>query len=564
MQAKKGLIVLTTAALSFGTLLAGCSSDKNTASSPTPAASTAAQTNAPKTDEPLNFSFYVNYDWYAPKGYGTSPATKWLIENKKVTVEEISSGGNAKQKFGTMIASNQFPDVIQMDRGTDFDQLVKNGKIVSYDKALESGLMPNLKKQMKPETLNLLRAADGKLYGIPNWFNNDKLNTAAQTTNWGFIVNGKVYNELGKPSLETWDDIYEFAKKVKEKYPDMIPVDFAHVSKGVIMGQIMLYAMSGETANQGWAKTDDYFARPDFKDNTFKSIFEDPGYKESLALVNRLFREKLLSQDMFTQKLEQFKEKLNNGKIALAGIAEANKHGSDANKAIAGEENDYIAIKWPVKKGVDRSKTYAIGTGNMGWNYNAVTINAKNPDAIFKHIDYLFSEEYTRIFKWGRPGVFWDDFNKETNVPNLGDKWYKATDDAKKNEKLGDWNLAGSSIMGSLLDTAWKKSDPNYKPEWGTAAMETNWSDKVMGKLDFDQFNGHKSYPANSEEDQASKQILTIMEKAISKMVFAKDDAEFNKEFDAAKAEVEKAGYKKILDYKTKVWQENLKKMSGK
>jgi len=518
----------------------------------------------PAAEEPITLSFYVNYDWYSPKGYGNTPATKWIIENKKVTVEEISAGGNAKQKLGTIIASNEFPDIVQMDRGTEFNELVKNGKIVSYDQYLEDGTMPNLKAQMSPEALNMLRAEDGKLYGIPNWFNNSGKNPNPVTTNWGWLVNNKYYTELGSPSLETWDDIYNFAKQVKEKYPDVVPVELGHVSKGVIMAHPMLYAMGGEKRVPGFAKTDDFLARGDFDTHTFTSIFEDPAYKESLAFINKLFREKLASQDLFTQKLEQAKEKINTGKAAIVAIAESDKIGEDANNAIEGEANDYLPIKWPVKAGVDRMSTYALTTGDLGWNFNAVTVNAKDPKRAFAFIDWHFSDEYTRIFKYGRPGVLWDEVDEETGVPVLGDKWKNADEQTKKDEKLGDWNMAGSSYNGGRMEFEARQADPDFKPSWSAQARETNWSDAVMGKVGGDQFNDHRSFPAGSPEEQAWVRIQQIMEKSIAKLVYAKTDDEFNKEFDLAKSEAEKAGYQKILDYKTKVWQNNLNKMGGK
>ena len=55
-------------------------------------------------EQPLTFSYYMNYDWASPSGYGTDAVTKWLQEEKKMTMTEVNSNGNAKQKFGTMVA----------------------------------------------------------------------------------------------------------------------------------------------------------------------------------------------------------------------------------------------------------------------------------------------------------------------------------------------------------------------------------------------------------------------------------------------------------------------------
>ena len=68
-------------------------------------------------ENPLEFSFYGHYDWYTMPDWGADPATKWILENKKVNVVPVSSGGVAKNKLSTMIVSGEPPDVIWMDRG---------------------------------------------------------------------------------------------------------------------------------------------------------------------------------------------------------------------------------------------------------------------------------------------------------------------------------------------------------------------------------------------------------------------------------------------------------------
>ncbi len=160
-------------------------------------------------------------------------ATKSIKENKKVNVVPISSGGNAEQKMNTMIVANDLPDVIWLDRGPDVDKLREAGMLVPFDDYLDK--YPNLKEWAGESTLNMLRAEDGKLYQFPNWY------TSQPNGNTGYVVNEKIYKELGEPKLETTDDLYSYLQQVKEKYPNVIPFE-----PGQGDGLDVLYSAFGE------------------------------------------------------------------------------------------------------------------------------------------------------------------------------------------------------------------------------------------------------------------------------------------------------------------------------
>ena len=136
----------------------------------------------------LEYTMYGHYDWYTMPNWGEDKATEWIKENKKVNVVPISSGGNAAQKFNTMIVSNELPDVIWMDRGPDLDRIRDAGMLVPLDEYIDK--YPNVKEWVGESTLNMLRAEDGHVYGIPNWY------TTQPNGNTGYVVNEKIYKEL--------------------------------------------------------------------------------------------------------------------------------------------------------------------------------------------------------------------------------------------------------------------------------------------------------------------------------------------------------------------------------
>ena len=110
--------------LSF--ILTGCTSGGKE-----PAAS--SNSNVVFGEDPLEFTFYGNYDWYVMPSWGEDAATAWIKENKKVNIVPISSGGSAVQKMSTMITGGTLPDVIWGERGADVERLRAAGKLVALD-----------------------------------------------------------------------------------------------------------------------------------------------------------------------------------------------------------------------------------------------------------------------------------------------------------------------------------------------------------------------------------------------------------------------------------------------
>lgn len=278
-------------------------------------------------EQPLTFSYYMNYDWASPSGYGTDVVTKWLQEEKKMTMTEVGSNGNAKQKFGTMVASHSLPEVIALDPNSpEFENLVKNKQLVPLEDYMAK--YPNLKELIDPDALEMLKASDGKVYGMPSWFESSR--NTDHMSSYGWIVNRKIYAELGKPKLETFDDLYAYLKLIKEKYPDVIPMQDG--------SEKMIYGGYGDLH---WANSlDEVPSYMNFKTHTVESIFKDPAYKKMKEFNNKLYQEKLISQDYLTQNLDQIHEKMNSGRIGVMSANNITGQGRDANKILKAKDPD--------------------------------------------------------------------------------------------------------------------------------------------------------------------------------------------------------------------------------
>ncbi|MCD9024987.1 extracellular solute-binding protein [Cohnella silvisoli] len=546
---KKTVYSTLVAALVVLMALTGCAKNNDSSSaSGSPEVKATSSGDQPESasyvlgEQPLEFSFYGHYDWYTMPPWGEDLATKWIKENKKVNVLPISSGGNAKQKLNTMIVGNELPDVIWMERGAEVEKLRSEGLLVPFDEYLDK--YPNLKKWAGESTLNMLRSPDGKLYQFPNWY------TSQPNGNAGYLVNKKIYEELGSPSLETTDDLYAYLQQVKGKYPDVVPFEAGQGAEAVDI------LSSAFAENRPYLySSQQMMAIP--SGNELTSVFSDPVFRESLQFANKLYREKLISQDAFTQKMEQVEQKIVTGKIAVYAASSPTEFGSKGNAALKAKDPSagYIMV-WPIHKaGLDKNKIFPGDYKQLGWNVSVITKSAKNPEAIFAFLDWFTGPEGQRTIMWGPEGLYWKGTDAD-GAPLFTEKF--TTDTQGRDELMNaivnfQWN--GNTVYVDRSKSKFEATLPPEKRSW-----ETYWQTEITWKTQFNTTEFVNLAPAgDSEEGIISQSVTEIYEKARAKAVIgAKSEEDVLAVLDQAEKDAQKAGYAQLLKYKTEKWQENV------
>lgn len=496
--------------------------------------------------EPLEFTLYGNYDWYTMPKWGADETTAWVKENKKVNITEIPNGGNTVQKLNTMIASGDLPDVIWGERGADVERLREAGLLVPLDDYIEK--YPNLKKWLDPKAMNMLRSPDGKLYQFPNWYTN------RPNGNAGWVVNKKIYKELGSPKLETTDDLYNYLKLVKEKYPDVIPLETDLASEGHGLDQI--YSAFKEN-NLSFPR---YFAVPNGDKMT--SIYKDEPFRESVVYAAKLFREKLMTQDAMTQTRDQVQEKLMNGRVAVYTSSNPTLYAMQAHAALTQNDPDagYFMI-WPIhKEGLDKNKIYP-GTYNMlGWNAAVITTSAKNPEAIFAFLDWWTGPEGMTLQMWGVEGEFWEGREADGITPKFTEKY------TQEKEKLADYQAkmdplmwVGNTVYVDDIKGKFEATLPESERNWSTY-----WQYEITWKTQGDATEFINLFPLpDTEEGITFQSGKDIWQKARAQALYAKTDEEALAILDKAHEDTMAIGFEKLLDYYTQRWHENLKMIQG-
>jgi len=530
-------------------ILSGCSFIPNESKNlPRPNTETQQIDNQQKTfrtdKEPLELTFYAHYNSYTMPQWGADPSSKWIQDTMNIHIKAISSDGNAKLKLQKMITSKQLPDVVWGDRDFDLQRMREEGLFVPLDEYIEK--YPNLKKWAGDKVLDLLRAPDGKIYYFPNYY------TSKPYGNAGYVINKKIYRLLGSPPLETTDDLYSYLKKVKERYPDVVPFETGQAKDGHGIDQLF---SAFKEENYSFTRL---YAVPKGKKMT--SIYQDPAFRESAIFVARLMREGLLPGEAMIQTEDQVSEKLTNGKVAVYASANPMIHvmPADAEQRRLNPEDGYMFIDPIYKKGLDRSKIYP-GTYNiLGWNVAAITTSAKNPEAIFAMLDWMTGPEGSAVQMWGPPGPdgYWNGFGPDGETPLFTSKYSSDRAGLAKIQSIsGDMIWVGNTVYLDETKSNYERTLPEEERNWATY-----WQQKVTWKSQGDATPFiNVQPPLNTEEGQIMRVIQEIWLDAREEALFGQSDEEVLAILDEAHNASMEAGFKKYLDYITSRWHDNLK-----
>ncbi|MFC4598401.1 extracellular solute-binding protein [Cohnella hongkongensis] len=549
MNRRRKWISLVCMGLASVAIMAACSGNEGQkeTSSPVPSASPSSGPSSSNEEigvKPVTFSFYGHYDWLTTAPWGDNEATRWIQENLKVTVEPVQSGGAAEEKLNTMIVGNDLPDVIFTDRGATVERLAKAGKLVALDDYYEK--YPNFKKYVKESTLNLLRSEDGKIYQIPNWY------TSGTFGNGGWMVNKEIYNELGRPALETFDDLYAYLIQVREKYPNVVPLEVGEKGAGLEV----MYGGFKEDATSKWISLMGY---PD--GNRLVSIYEDSAFEELMLYVSKLFRERLITQDALQQTQDAVKEKVNTGRVAVMIESNITTYGAEGHRALTASDPDAgYEVIWPIRKaGLSKDKVFVSGFESLGWNVNVITTEAKDPEAIFAYYDWITGTEGQKVLFFGPRGLYWDEEAEDGSpIPNETYKTVDVSERTEKMRKFEDFNWAGNT---TFIDTAKMNLEAalsESQRSWETIAQSTvTWATAK----DITEFVNTEPLP-DSEIGVISQNVYDIYTVAFAKMVHAKTDDEVKAVMEQAKNDSERAGLARLLEFRTERWQANVEKIN--
>lgn len=320
------------------------------------------------------------------------PVAKELEARTGVKIDLVSPTGNPAEKLSLMLAGQNYPDIVLMDRGSDIvNQYIEAGALVNLSDYLDQ--MPNV-VAMYGETLNKTRYTDGNNYYLSNWYGYDPDPVAGFICRYDYMIELVGQERADSDEPFTWSEMHEILKQFKEAHPES--------SNSVVISQPGSGNMNGAFAGMNGIYP--YYVH----DGKLEFAVRDPEFITAIHQMNELYREGILDPEWTSNSTELQNQKLsNNGAFAYVGAYWDTWTPSAALIATENENAEYLAYKVIP----DNATTTALplaGRSSLGWDAIAITTNCKNVEAAVKFIDYCASQEGQDLLLWGIEGDTWE------------------------------------------------------------------------------------------------------------------------------------------------------------
>jgi putative aldouronate transport system substrate-binding protein len=424
----------------------------------------------------------------------------------KLKVESVpSSGYNDKKR--ALIATNNIPDVIMVNQA-DLNEFGNTGIFLPISDYLDQ--MPNFQKAIKdnPEIKRLY--VNGKLYGFPITVQN----------NWQYgkapVIRTDILKKLNLAVPSTFEELYVVLKEMKKAYPETYPFS----SRGLSFLDSFAFGMGGGLG---------IYYDPDINGGKYVYGTNKPTFKKVLTYLNKLYEEKLYDPDFAVLNTQTWGEKNNTSKSFF--MYDNNSFAVNYNAALQQGNPDAKFDLIPyLKNDTGKSRGYLYPRGWLNDNY-AVSSKVKDPAAVMKFYDWLYSPEGVEISNFGILDETYTKVNGQLKMKDSIIEKYKTAADLVRTMQSDVG--AGYLAISPMVDEG-----PNIQM---LDPLAVEWIDKL--KKDPGAYVWPGVTPSLTKEENSKLKELTSkispIEQDIVKFIMG---AKPLSEFEAFSSQLEKAG----------------------
>lgn len=303
-----------------------------------------------------------------------------------------------------VMASGNLPDLITMGY-FDMNDYALEGALEPIDPYLDKLVwFPKLLKE-RPSLRAFITAADGKMYHWPRCQQDQRLQA------WtGFAVRQDLLDAVKLPIPQTTDQLYEVLKAFKKNDPKIIP------TTGNPRNLIWSWGVGSACyAGQSLA---DYFV----EDGKVKYGPLEPGWREAMVFLNRLFKEELLDPEFATRMGGNDKENERQASGLVGFAMPSSIYGWTAIQSTwdkeSGNTKKWVHIHPPKgPRGHQQNPTIqAVSNYQTG---GVMSKKAKNKELLARFIDQYYSPAGSQLMFWGTCGDTWS-YNKAGKMEYSG------------------------------------------------------------------------------------------------------------------------------------------------
>ena len=330
-------------------------------------------------------------------------------------------------KLNLAFASGDLPDVLF---GTDANNLTpememqygEQGILIPLEKLIEDN-MPNFHKILEenPEIRKSITTPSGHIYTLPFI----PRGSTSIWPRWPLWYNGEWLDALGVKELpKTTDEFYDLLVRFRDEDPngngkkDEIPfTDEKMDSRLWLLGA---FGLTDRTIEE--------------IDGTVVYAPITENYKEFLIYMNKLYSEKLIDQEVYSQSGEQKKAKGQNNQLGVfPDWYSMFTTGKTEKEAI----ND--PMFFPLTSDINKERIAPAST-RLGRATFAITSKNPSPEASLRWVDYFYTPEGSDFLNVGPEGALWEYaendqgervrvFTEGVDIDNTEDSRSKVTPD---------------------------------------------------------------------------------------------------------------------------------------
>lgn len=540
--------------------LAGCGKGGETA------AGTAGNDNggqeAAGQDEVVTLKMFIrNQSKYT--GLQEDPVAKYIEEKLGIRIELTvdSSLGNTtaqtstfNELLATKLASNDLDDIMDFGSPSGNPEILNN-----LNRAVEAGMIIPLDDLVAEYTENLSTDPrltirndyrrehmynDGKFYSVGGWggMGLDQLPGAANWVRWD------LYKEMGYPDVETDEDYLEMLKEMQDSYPETPGGEKVYAIGGAFadpQGMGDGFVNRDYPLSKGYEPLEGNYAV--YLNHATKQVeapLQDPDsfFWNGVKLYYKANQMGILDPGAVTMSSAEYTEKINKGAYlsAVNGWQVMNKEA--ILDGLGMKDAGYMPMR-PLEDVVSLSVYWE---SVVGGNEFAITSKCKYPEKAIQFLDWCMSEEGSRMITQGAEGMA---YTMDGDVPSVTQQYLddNAGGTVDMAETYGKWKYAGINAFQHIdVDSNGYYIQPEQIPNvdnysavkkdalsfYGTESFTdyfTQYKNRAGEKLPNVIWSTYTSGIGSKPDDIKQKyaQINEYMYKQIFKMIYAKDDAEY-------------------------------------
>lgn len=470
---------------------------------------------------------------------------------------EIPSS-NESTVMQMMVAADNYPDIVVCPLNwSSLNSMIEGDKVLALSDLIDQ-YCPKMWNLIDESAMEWYTMADGKMYHMPGYITDDEaVERAQQKTNAGNLyVRQDVYNEMGRPDMSTPESFAAVLERVKNEYPDLIPLNLGYIYLTDYSMTPALKSIFNGFGVQPQGVGGDQPSVVYLEEDQVKLPYRDPNYKKALQYVNSLYRKGILTDSLLIQRQSQIDQRLNNAEYFCTGEYTSNIH-TVLNPSLRqnfGEEIQYEIVD-PAFASEGVTPQYPT-VKSKGWMTAVITKNAKQPDRLIKFLEFCYSELGQRTMIMGKEGETYDMVD---GVPKMREEYvqFKLDNNTQELNKLGFNNFAPFLMRKKYLDLYETPILQGKRPE-----LEGDWEKMNRYATDLYAKGLGDIGPRMGSKDYVSySRVMEQFMKNMLKMMSAKTDEDFESLYETGVKNADNAGAAEVEALLTKNHQYELEQL---